>query len=148
MIREPHCRPSVLADLHRRNYEDESQRMVFLNRCHLDDAVVLQSLAAVLHGYDGLAEGPPPVITLLGPFFKPRSGEAGAQKPTLREMTAAFEALHAAISLFPAIQARLHSFSLQLILVLVPVIVSVSSFCEVLILHNGLLHCDGVEKNG
>ena len=101
------CRAAVLADLHRRNFEDESQRLVFLNGCHLDDAVVLQSLAAVLHGYDGLPEGPPPVIALLGPFFKPRSVARRGQQPTLRDMTAAFEALAAAISLFPAIQVCL-----------------------------------------
>jgi hypothetical protein len=103
--RAPRCRPSVLADLHRRDYEDESKRLVFLSSCHLDDAVVLQSLAAVLHGYDSLPEGPPPVIALLGPFFKPQSCRK-VHSPTLREMTAAFEALAAAISLFPAIQVQ------------------------------------------
>lgn len=125
------CRPSVLKELHNRNFEDESQRLVFLNDCHLDDPIVLQSIAAVLHGYDGLPEGPPPVITLLGPFFKPRCGgsaAAAAPQPTMREMTAAFEALAAAINLFPAILARLPFVALLLVAVS-----SVAVHCPVLL---------------
>lgn len=97
-------RPEVLKGLEERGFADEAQRIVLLSGCPLNNASVLRRLGAIFHGYEGLEEGPPAAIVLIGPFFE---RPAKAPLPSVAEMRGAFAALASVLAMFPKVMVRL-----------------------------------------
>ena len=97
------CRPEVLQGLEERNFMEEAQRIVLLAGCSLNNPSVLRRLGAIFQGYEGLEEGPPAAIVLIGPFFE---RAAKAPLPSVADMRHAFGTLASMLAIFPKIMVR------------------------------------------